>query len=321
MKKVSNEEALENDLSIIPSGISAEDELDGIAIQEIIESNNLSPDDVERLTGRPYLQTNFHMRSQNSRAPMQKPVYKKESPLEPKGKGYGRPFVQHAFETELSGVPTVFFSEQAFKDMMVLVTETRTEVGWLGTVRREDGDFYIDEIFVPGQEVSGRTTDMTTAGLAELTKDLIKQKRAAEVCNNLLFWGHSHVDMGVEPSKTDDDQMDKFSYNDFFIRGIFNKRGDCKIWIYLYEYGLIIEDCPWAIFVEAEEKRVDQLRKLVEKNASYEKPYYVSSFGGGGLSGASIPGENDDWDDFFLGFGGGRRSGSRDNNLPDLANL
>lgn len=289
---ISEEEALENDLHLI--GAENDEDLEGLRVQ-----TGLTEDDFERLLGRPYRSNRSHMR-QMIPTEIMKPVIKRESPLADENERGCSSFVPHAFETALSDIPTIFIAEQALKDMMILVGEAKTEVGWLGTVTRVGRDFLIEEIFIPQQEVSFGTTEMTIDGMAQLTRELIKREDADEVCNNLKFWGHSHVNMAVEPSGTDDDQMDKFSYNDFFIRAILNKKGEMKMWLYIYEYGMMIEDVPWMVHVDPSEERAKELRTLLEKNAIYNHAYYPDkgSFGSGSFGMGNF-GKRDN-DDFHL---------------------
>ena len=50
--------------------------------------------------------------------------------------------------------------------------------------------------------------------------------------------GHSHVNMGVGPSGQDDSMILEFKTRDFFIRGIFNKKGDIKMDIYDFKNNI-----------------------------------------------------------------------------------
>ena len=271
-----------------------EDQIDDLEFEELRKSG-LTDDDIERLV--PNSPGHMHIRRQESGlsrflGAQEKPLVKIESPLAEGNERGCATFTPHAFETTLEDVPTIYISEQAFKDMMIIVGEVKTEVGWLGDVQKLGSDYLINEIFITEQEVSMGTTEMSVEGMAKLCQKLVKREDAEEICNNLKFWGHSHVNMQVEPSGTDDQQMEKFSYNDFFIRGILNKKGEMKFWLYIYEYGLMIEDVPWMIHIEPEEDRADELRKIIDKAATY-RHHYFPSFGG-------MYGRRDDDDDFKL---------------------
>jgi hypothetical protein len=71
-----------------------------------------------------------------------------------------------------------------------------------------------------------------------------------DVGSRLLFWGHSHVNMGTSPSGQDEAQMALFESQEleFFIRGILNKNGRMEFAIFLYESGVKIVDAEWAIY-------------------------------------------------------------------------
>lgn len=270
-------------------------------LEDLRFQTGLTEDDFERLLGVRYRDNKAHMR--NIGSVKEEPIIKIESPLATNNERGCNPLTPHSFETSLDNIPTVFISEQALKDMMILVGETKTEVGWLGSVKRLGSNFLIEEIFIPQQEVSMGTTEMTVEGLAKLTRELVKRDDADEICNNLKFWGHSHVNMAVDPSRTDDDQMKKFEYNDFFIRAILNKQGEMKVWLYIYEYGMIIADVPWMVYVQPSEARANELRKIIDKNAIYKHVFFPS---GGFGKGVNYGNDFSDKDSF---------------RMPDLANM
>jgi hypothetical protein len=166
-----------------------------------------------------------------------------------------RPFHQHDFRTraEFLRMPTpprILISDHAYRRMCLIVETAPKEVGWLGTVERmPSGNFYIDEIFVPEQVVSGVETDPTTDGQFKVMNELaaMGEEGMAKI-ERLRFWGHSHVHMMTSPSSTDENTPLNYQRLGlpWFIRGIFNKFGRAEFTVYLFEEGHRFIDVPWV---------------------------------------------------------------------------
>lgn len=194
--------------------------------------------------------------------------------------GTAQPFIQHAFQKTvalLSGLPRVLITRAAYQKMLAIVDIADKEVGWLGTTRKVGSDFLIEEIFLFKQEVSSVTTEISPEGLAEVAQELLTTRPdGMEVCNNLRFWGHSHVRMGTSPSGQDESQMATFreSGHPWFIRGIFNKEGRAEFTIFLYDAGVKVVDAEWAISEPVD----DSVRAEIEAEFSAkvsEKNFFV----------------------------------------------
>ncbi len=179
-------------------------------------------------------------------------------------------FIPHKFDTKVRGVPTIQMSQKAHDDIAHLVDIVDTEVGWLGTtefVRDRDGtlNILIDEIFLPRQECHATTTELTPEGIAEISMTILAEDKAKGISHTdpkfrlprLLFWGHSHVRMGVSASGQDDLQVTKFKENGapHFVRGIFNKKGDAQFTTYFFDQAFEITDCPWQVVASADDTR------------------------------------------------------------------
>jgi hypothetical protein len=166
-----------------------------------------------------------------------------------------RPFHQHDFRTRaeflrMPTAPRILISDHAYRRMCLIVETAPKEVGWLGTVERmPSGNFYIDEIFVPEQVVSGVETDPTTDGQFKVMNELaaMGEEGMAKI-ERLRFWGHSHVHMMTSPSSTDENTPLNYQRLGlpWFIRGIFNKFGRAEFTVYLFEEGHRFIDVPWV---------------------------------------------------------------------------
>ena len=93
----------------------------------------------------------------------------------------------------------LYFTPLAWIKMTALVARFTTEVQWHGIVRRVSNDvFEIDDIIVPPHEVTGATVTSEYKPYCEWLDGLDD-----DTFNAVRFHGHSHVNMGVSPSNTD----------------------------------------------------------------------------------------------------------------------
>ncbi len=164
-----------------------------------------------------------------------------------------RPFYPHPVRAKMSFLnkpaPRILISPEAYRTMLVYVERAPLEVGWQGTVIRQGNDFHIMKVFLLEQTVSTVTTVLSIPGRNELCMELLASgPEGLEALNNLRFWGHSHVRMGVAASPQDEKTMDDFKDLPWAVRGIFNKLGQANFSLFLYEEGLRFDDVPWLVF-------------------------------------------------------------------------
>ncbi len=175
----------------------------------------------------------------------------------------------------------IVYSEKAWLKQEALVNGFDKEVGWHGFARRGDGDeYYIDDIIVYPQEVTGST----------VTTDQIKYQnwlyqRDDEEFNAIRMQGHSHVNMAVSPSSVDETLYESILSNlgdeDFYIFVIWNKKGDRTVKIYDMAKNIFFDtnDCDVEIVAEdggITEFLEDAKKKVEVKKYTYQSTYYSS---------------------------------------------
>ena len=140
--------------------------------------------------------------------------------------------------------------------MYHIVAESAEEVSWLGTVERDGMTFLIEEVFLFAQEVHATQTRFDEEAVGGFFADLASQPDGVELVEKVRFWGHSHVNMGVNPSGSyrpgdygDLSAMHSLGQScDSMIMGIANKDGQFRFEIFFYDLGLRIQDVAWEIY-------------------------------------------------------------------------
>jgi len=172
-------------------------------------------------------------------------------------------------------VPDVRIYPDALTKMQLYVEECEDEIGWLGIGYRDEATnvILITDVFLFDQEVHSTTTEISPEGLGKFGEQLLQTEEGMEIWNNLKVWGHSHVNMGTSPSKTDDSQMETFAEigHDWFIRIIANKKSDMRIDLYYYDQGIIYHNLPWSELASDEEEEIrNEIFRLQEKLANFQ---------------------------------------------------
>lgn len=139
-----------------------------------------------------------------------------------------------------SPIPRVFYTPDVWERMWFIIDHCEEEVGWLGLVDEVPGGYLITDIYVPEQTVTGAETDIGDEALTNLALELLEEGIDT---SKLIYWGHSHVNMGISPSGQDETQIDEFlNACPVFIRGIYNKRRESKVDVFDTEKGYVVQN-------------------------------------------------------------------------------
>ena len=208
-----------------------------------------------------------------------RPVAKKppKKLVDPQWQPNMTPFAPHTFQTEVRmgrsrdgvRVPRIVLAEQAYDKTVHFVDIAPEEVGWLGTVEQlRDGRYLIKDMWLFEQAVHGTTTRIDPDGLAQFMEAHRGTPEGDDIWENTRFWGHSHVNMDVFPSMRDDDQMEEFRTcgQEYFIRGIHNKRGKIKFDFYDFQHGIVFIDVPWEKLDTVDPQMRDEIQEEFDEN-------------------------------------------------------
>lgn len=172
----------------------------------------------------------------------------------------------------------IVFSKEAYDDMCYFIKHCDVEIGWLGTVHDYKDAYYVDKVYIFEQEVAGAETELDGAAIADFVVRYMEehgQEAGMDLNNRLRLWGHSHVNMGIGPSGTDEATM-KTMFRDelpFFIRVIGNKKGEMAADLYRHiplansEQPMTINfyDTPWDVSFPVEQPRTELLTEMMTK--------------------------------------------------------
>ena len=228
-------------------------------------------------------------------------------------KCYGSIDIKRSFKAD-DRFALIYFTPIAWAKMVTLVARYNTEVQWHGCVRRvSDFEFEIYDILVPPHEVTGTTVTSDYKPYGEWLNGLDD-----ETFNSVKFHGHSHVDMSVTPSGTDEKyrldlvtQLPKpvNGMDVFYIFLIINKRHEWSAEIYDFTHNALYSTADIAIdtIIDDEggglENYIAEAKKVAVSrtysNTTYRGGQYGGSYGGsygssyGGSYGGSYKRDDD----------------------------
>lgn len=164
--------------------------------------------------------------------------------------------------------PTVFFTVSALAKVQYIVASCGTELAWLGLVDElENGDFLITDIYIPEQEVSSATAEIDAEAIAKLAynHDIDSAK--------LRYHGHSHVNMEVIPSSTDQHHIEDYlEHFPFLIRTISNKKGEMRVDLFDKRSGFTYQNIGYQIWEMAfTDQELENINKEL-KNVKTRQP-------------------------------------------------
>ncbi|MBQ8404900.1 MAG: hypothetical protein IJX55_10865 [Clostridia bacterium] len=213
-------------------------------------------------------------------------------------KCYGAIDIKRTFKTD-DRFALIYFTPSAWAKMVTLVARYNTEVQWHGCVRRvSEFEFEIYDILVPPHEVTGTTVTSDYKPYGEWLNGLDD-----ETFNSVKFHGHSHVDMSVSPSGTDEKyrldlvtQLPKpvNGMDVFYIFLIINKRHEWSAEIYDFTHNALYSTADIAIDTIFDEdgnglENFMAEAKKVAVSRTYTGTYYGnhgSSYGGSSYGGS-----------------------------------
>lgn len=172
----------------------------------------------------------------------------------------------------------VVFEPKAYVKMLSLLYAFDSEVAWHGVVTRDKDVFYIHDILVYPQEVSGATVNTDQEGYQRWMMEL-----PDEVANHLHMQGHSHVNMSTSPSGVDETHqksiLKMIPDDGFYIFMIYNKRLEHTVRIYDMANNVLYDDKDVVVVLDCEDCDLDAFvkdAKEVVTTKTYQMPFQTN---------------------------------------------
>ena len=109
----------------------------------------------------------------------------------------------------------VVLTKNAFEQLFGWAYSTPREISCLGSVLREGNRFIIEQFYLLKQSGSSVGTELDQTGMAELVERLIAEGKREEA-GQIKCWAHSHPNMDVFWSNTDDSTC-RLLVNDYLV--------------------------------------------------------------------------------------------------------
>lgn len=123
--------------------------------------------------------------------------------------------------------PQVLITPRAFQKLRLYIELCPMEIGGLGEVERDGPNLVITDLFILPQKVSPAETELDSAAIFDILQCCVAEGRNPA---SLCLWWHSHADLDVEWSATDERTIKSFP-GDFMLSLVGNKAGDfgCRL--------------------------------------------------------------------------------------------
>lgn len=130
--------------------------------------------------------------------------------------------------------PTVYIEPLELEKIRYWVDKCPVEISGLGKVSKlKDGELYVSKVYLLEQESTSADTELDDSAVAKL----LYETRNDE--GELMFWWHSHHDMGVFWSGTDMAAIEQLGKNGMVVATVFNKKRESRTAIYAKGQGMI----------------------------------------------------------------------------------
>lgn len=195
----------------------------------------------------------------------------------------------------------IVLSDLARRKIQHWVAIADGECSGFGSVEVKEDYFYVPDVYVVKQVNGAASTELLATELCKLQGRLIE--KALEECGSRLiadakipvlkYWWHSHVNMGVFKSGTDDETLKSLGRDEWIIASVFNKKKECLSWYYAKD-GLRTPFGESPLFIDnvktelGEQDAIDP-EWTKEFKAAEEKPAYTP------YSGSHTAGRHNGW--------------------------
>lgn len=162
----------------------------------------------------------------------------------------------------------VVLTRDAFEQLFGWAYSTSKEISCLGSVHRDGNRFFIDKFYLLKQSGSSASTELDQESIAELMEQLMAEGKRDEA-QRIKCWAHSHPNMGVFWSNTDDSTC-QLLVNDYLISIVVGSNFAicCRIDIVM-PFAITLDNIPVLYEIPKEglpmETYAEQVRSVVSE--------------------------------------------------------
>ncbi len=182
----------------------------------------------------------------------------------------------------------VYIEMNVFNKIMHWVNKSNNEVSGFGNVVYDAANkrFTVVDAFLLEQYNTGSTTEIEATSLGKMMHKHFKFGSGA-----LKWWWHSHVNMGVFWSGTDESTIRTYGANGYIVASVFNKRQEIRTAVcYKSEHPLFgnqlnfVDNVTTKITYPAawDEEYAANVKERVYTTSSYTSNYHTEGYAGRG---------------------------------------
>ena len=214
--------------------------------------------------------------------------------------------------------PKVYFRRDALEKIKYFVDKCSVECSGFGTVEKHKGYYIVTDVMLLPQRNGATSTEIDAE---DMNRALYTLRNAP---GELNFWWHSHVNMGVFWSGTDDATIKQIGEQGWCLATVFNKKNEMRSAVFIknaipdpvFAQDLFLDELENHILAnkpsqeilnawDAEYKK--NITDVEEKERAAKKNYPASRHWDGAFSGNSLGGTGN-WKDEQFDFGAVNRS-------------
>lgn len=159
----------------------------------------------------------------------------------------------------------IYITTEARAKLQLYITAAEGEVSGLGQVVREDNKLIVTDIFLLDQNCSASSTTITEEGLAKFMVECVQKDMDT---STIRLWWHSHADMSVFWSNTDQKTIKELA-GDFpwMLSIVGNKAGEYLTRLDITDPVIVsLDKLPLSVFIPTDKELEKQIqRELKEK--------------------------------------------------------
>ena len=180
----------------------------------------------------------------------------------------------------------IIFSFDSYKKLFTYIDSVDAEISGFGKVKKNGNSFYVEEIKIFNQVVTGTETTINKSSLGKFFDDLVSQ---GEELSDWRLWWHSHNDFEAYFSSIDAATIEDFDIetkeDNWMLSVVGNKMRSLKCRVDVYQPIRCTTEVSWAIDTTdielqkqiAEEVSLKIIKVEKEKKLYKRDPYILHS--------------------------------------------